>query len=277
MTPTDHAPSTARPISSFPPARRRLLRRAGVVPVLVGLAFVLGGCQLPTFGAFRGATKQGQTEFTLWSQMVILGLIVAIIVWLLIFWAIVRYRRRDDHIPRQFHENIPIEVIYTVIPLVLVGVVFYGTVIAENKIDAVATKPTEIVNVTGFRWGWRFSYEDSTGASQHVLVETASEPKLLALPATSTEYPQLVLPANSTVRIVLKSSDVIHGFYIPEFNFSRYAQPGVTNTFDFTTTTAGVFRGQCSQYCGLYHAEMLFSVRVESPTDFTQWLSSNRT
>jgi cytochrome c oxidase subunit 2 len=209
--------------------------------------------------------------------MVILGLVVAIFVWLLIFWAIIRYRRRDDHIPRQFHENIPIEVIYTVIPLVLVGVIFYGTVIAENKIDAVSSKPTVIINVTGFRWGWRFSYADSTGTSQHVLVQTAAEPKLLAQPATSSQYPQLVLPVNSTVRIVLQSSDVVHGFYIPEFNFSRYAQPGVINTFDFTTTNVGVFRGQCSQYCGLYHAEMLFNVKVESQSEFSQWLTSNRT
>ena len=85
-----------------------------------------------------------------------------------------------------------------------------------------------------------------------------------------------MLPDNATVRIVLNSLDTIHGFYVPAFNFSRYAQPGVTNTFDLTTSTNGVFPGQCTQYCGLYHSEMLFSVRVESQSSFDSWLSSEQ-
>jgi len=204
-----------------------------------------------------------------------LGVAVAVLVWGLIFWSMIRYRRRDDRIPRQFHQNIPIEIIYTVIPVLLVGVIFYATVISENKVDAVASKPSEIINVTAYRWGWRFAYENSSGASQNVLIQTRAEPKLLAQSATSSEYPQLVLPDNATVRIVLESSDVVHGFYIPAFNFSRYAQPGVINEFDFTPTTTGVFRGQCAQYCGLYHSEMLFSVKVVSQSDFSTWLSAS--
>ena len=204
-----------------------------------------------------------------------LGVAVAVLVWGLIFWSMIRYRRRDDRIPRQFHQNIPIEIIYTVIPVLLVGVIFYATVISENKVDAVVSKPSEIINVTAYRWGWRFAYENSSGASQNVLIQTRAEPKLLAQSATSSEYPQLVLPDNATVRIVLESSDVVHGFYIPAFNFSRYAQPGVINEFDFTPTTTGVFRGQCAQYCGLYHSEMLFSVKVVSQSDFSTWLSAS--
>jgi len=276
VTPTDHNHVTNRETTHGASARKSLFRRAATVPVLVLTALALGGCKLPTFGAFRGATTQGQTEFKLWSLLVILGVIVAVIVWGLIFWAIIRYRRRDDRIPRQFHENIPIEVFYTVVPVLLVGVIFYGTVVAENKIDAVSKHPAEVINVTAYRWGWRFAYSDSAGVSQNVLIATTAQPKLMALPATSPEYPQLVLPAHSTVRIVLQSADVIHGFYIPAFNFSRYAQPGVTNVFDFTTTTVGTYRGQCAQYCGLYHAEMLFSVKVVPQNTFSSWLASNR-
>ena len=275
VAPTDHDHEVTRPTQDASHPRGQILRRLSGVPVIVLIAIALGGCRLPTFGAFRGATKQGQTEFTLWSWLVMLGLAVAIIVWGLIFWSRVRYRRRDDKIPRQFHENIPIEIIYTVIPVLLVGVIFYATVVSENKIDAIKAKPAEIINVTAYRWGWRFAYENSSGASQNVLIQTKAEPSLAALPATSSEYPQLVLPDNATVRIVLQSSDVIHGFYIPAFNFSRYAQPGVVNEFDFTPTTTGVFRGQCAQYCGLYHSEMLFSVRVVSQSDFATWLSAS--
>jgi cytochrome c oxidase subunit 2 len=156
---------------------------------------------------------------------------------------------------------------------------FWFTVLSENNIDAVSAHPNEIVNVTAYRWGWRFSYEDGGGHSQNVLIQTAAEPTLLAQPITSPEYPQLVLPDHATIRIQLSSADVIHGFYIAAFNFSRYAMPGTPGSqqqFDFTTTTDGVFRGQCSQYCGLYHSEMLFSVKVESATSFDQWLSGQQ-
>ena len=247
--------------------------------VLLGGALLLGGCQVPTFGAFRGATVQGHDEFKLWFGTVVAGLIVAVVVWLLIFWAIIRYRRRrgDDRIPRQFNVNHVLEVIYTVIPIIIVLVLFYFTVVTENEIDnPPSSHPSEIVHVLAYRWGWQFTYDSSADKPQGVVIRTTAQPRYYAYPATSKEYPQMVLPVGETVEIVLTSNDVIHGFYVPEFNFSRYAQPGLTNTIYFTTTTKGVFRGQCTQYCGLYHAEMLFSVRVVSPTAFASWLGSQQ-
>lgn len=241
---------------------------------------LLGGCNLPTFGGYRGATTQARDEFKLWSWMVIAGIIVAAIVYALIVWASFAYlrkRRGEDHIPRQFHKNVPLEIVYTVIPVIICAGIFFFTVLTENNVDAVTSSPGEIVHVLAYRWGWRFTYYNSHGTYQGVRIQTAAEPELLAQPATSKEYPQLVLPKGENVRIVLSSEDVIHGFYIPEFNFSRYAQPGVTNVFDFTPTTAGIFRGQCSQFCGLYHAEMLFSVRVVSSSGFTNWLQTEQT
>ena len=274
MTPSDRSPSVrARRRFGLTPSR---LRRVGPALALIGAAAVLGGCQAPTFGAFRGATTQGKDEFKLWVGMFTAGLVVAVLVWLLIFWAVIRYRRKDDSIPRQFHTHIPLEITYTIIPFVIVFVIFYFTVVTENEVDAVTTHPAEVVHVTGFRWGWEFQYQDASGKSQGVTIETAGEPQKLAQPYTSSQYPQLVLPANETVRIVLDSRDVIHGFYIPAFNFSRYAQPGYTNVFDFTPTETGIFAGQCSQYCGLYHAEMLFSVKVTSDASFNSWLQSEQ-
>ena len=245
-----------------------------VVALLVVASFVLGGCQLPTFGAFRGATVQGKDEFKIWSGMFLAGLIVAIFVWGLIFWAVFKYRRRSDVMPRQTQNHIALEVTYTVIPLIMVLIIFYFTVLTENNVDAVSAHPNEIVTVDAYRWGWKFTYADGSGASQGVTIRTAAEPKVLAQPATSSQYPQLVLPDNATIRIVLESNDVIHGFYVPAFNFSRYAQPGVINTFDLTTAADGVFPGQCTQYCGWYHSEMLFSVKVEPESAFQGWLTS---
>lgn len=238
---------------------------------------MLGGCKAPSYFAFRGATTQGHDTFKLWSAMMTAGIIVAIIVWALIFWAVFRYRRSrvGAGMPHQFHSNIPVEILYTTIPVLIVAGIFWGTVLTENNVDAVSKHPAEIVHVTAYRWGWRFAYYSGAGADQHVLVQTSGTPRNAALPATSSVYPQLVLPVNSTVRIDLVSADVVHEMYVPAFDFGRYAQPGHENTWDFTPTRTGVFRGQCAEYCGLYHAEMLFSVRVVSTTQFQQWLSSH--
>jgi cytochrome c oxidase subunit 2 len=278
--PSSHAPGPGGEAAPAP-ARRRRARRLAAPLLLLGTALALGGCDvnsLPTFGAFHGATEQGQDEFKLWFGTAIAGLAVAVVVWGLIFWSVFAYRRRrgNDGIPRQFHNNFRLEVIYTTLPIIIVGVLFYFTVVTENEITNVSSRPAEVVNVLAYRWGWQFSYESGAGKSQGVVVRTSAQPTLLAQPATSKQYPQMVLPKGVTTRIVLRTNDVIHGFYVPEFNFSRYAQSGIFNTFDFTPTTGGVFRGQCTQYCGLYHAEMLFSVRVVSPGQFQQWLSAEQ-
>ena len=251
------------------------LRRVTRFLLFSTIALALGGCTLPTFGGFRGATTQGQAEFKLWSWMTMAGLVVAAIVWGLILWAVIAYRRRDpDKMPRQFHSNAFVEVIYTAVPLIIIGVIFFYTVKTENTVDALAPHPAVTVRVTGFQWGWSFSYRDPQG-KQIALVETAqARPPVLAGNPTSAEYPQFVLPLGETTQIVLESADVVHGFYIPAFNFSRYALPGVTNNFDFTPVHTGVFAGHCAQYCGLYHAEMLFSVRVVRPGAFQAWLST---
>jgi cytochrome c oxidase subunit II len=277
LAPVTGHPHRLTPSTPENPRPRRVRRIIATPAALLLGALALGGCQVPTFGAFRGATAQGKDEFKLWTGFAISGLVVLVLVGALILWAALAYRRKGpDHFPKQFHEHIPLEITYTVIPFVIVGVLFAYTAIVENKVDAVSTHPNEVVHVVAYRWGWRFNYEDGSGRSQNVLIQTTAKPKALAQPATSSEYPQLVLPDNATIRIVLDSADVVHGFYIPEFNFSRYAQPGFTNIFDFTTTTAGVFTGQCSQFCGIYHSEMLFSVRVTSQSSFNQWLTAQQ-
>jgi cytochrome c oxidase subunit 2 len=253
-------------------------RRFAQFSLLTALALVLGGCTLPSFGAFRGATTQGQTEFRLWSWMTIAGLLVAVIVWGLILWAVIAYRRRDpDRIPKQFQSNGPLEVVYTALPLIIVGVIFFYTVVAENRIDAQASNPAVRIEVTGFQWGWSFSYQDPAG-KQIALVETAQpRPPLLAASPLSSEYPRFELPVGETTQITLVSHDVVHTFYIPAFNFGRQALPGYPNVFDFTPVKAGVYAGHCATYCGLYHSEMLFSVAVVTPGAFHVWLKSHST
>jgi cytochrome c oxidase subunit II len=216
---------------------------------------VLGGCQLPTFGDYRGATTQGRDAFKLWQGFFIAGLVLGGIVSLMILWAVFRYRRRSDEIPLQTQYHRLFEITYTVLPIIAVLILFAFTVVTENEVDALP-KNNVPITVTAFQWGWQFYYP-STGK----IVE-----------GVINQSPQMVIPTGQNVQITLKSADVIHGFYVPEFNFSRYAQPGHVNQFTFTALHNGVYRGQCTQLCGLYHSLMLFSVKSVSPSDFQAWV-----
>jgi cytochrome c oxidase subunit II len=228
---------------------RRLLPLAILAPI------VLGGCEVPDFGAYKGVTSQGQDAYKLWQGFFIAGLIVGGFVLLLIIWAVFRYRRRHEGIPRQTQYRHGIEIAYTILPILIVAALFVFTVITENEVDAIP-KSQVTIDVTAFQWGWQFYYP-ATG--KVVVGETLEEP-------------QMVMPINEAVTIHLESADVIHGFYVPEFNFSRYAQPGVVNSFNFNVLHTGVYRGQCTQLCGLYHSLMLFSVKAVTPANFEAWV-----
>jgi cytochrome c oxidase subunit II len=252
-----------------PGSRRPRWRRWGV-GLAIAAPLALTGCNVyPSYGASRGVTKQGQETFKLYSGMMTTGIIVGGLVGLLILWTIIRYRRRSDDMPRQFHENVPIEILYTVIPVIIVGFLFAFTVLTENNVDAIqpvnatltsSGQPVVDVTVTAFQWGWRFSYPN---LNVSVAGETTNGP--------GNHGPQMVVPVGQTVQVTLVSNDVIHGFYVHDFNFSRYALPGVTNRFDLDVLHTGTFPGQCTQICGLYHSEMLFTVRAVTPGVFTAW------
>lgn len=222
----------------------------------MAVALLLAGCQLPSFGAYKGVTSQGQDAYKLWQLFFIAGAVVFLIVFFLILWAVLRYRRKSDAIPPQTQYHTLFEIVYTVVPILLVFVLFAFTFVTENEVDALSTGDPLTVNVTGFQWGWQFQYP---GYDVKVI-------------GVETEDPTMVLPANRTVRVFLRSKDVVHGFYVPQFNFSRYALPGVTNQFDLNIQHTGTFRGQCTQFCGLYHSLMVFQVKAVTPAQFTAWV-----
>ncbi len=220
---------------------------------------LLTGCQLPSFGAYKGATSQGRSTFHLWQGFFIAGLIVGGFTLLLITWAIFRYRRRSDEMPVQTQYHTLTEITYTVVPILIVLGLFWATVVVENKVTAVEPHPATVIHVYAFQWGWEFEYANGV----KVIGQT-------------TAAPTMVVPTGQTTRIYLRSYDVLHGFYVPEFNFSRYASPGYWTSFDLDVLHNGVYRGQCTQLCGLYHSIMFFNVRSVSPTAYATWLRATR-
>ena len=236
------------------------------------LTFRLLGATLPLlllaacdsrFGAPEGATQEGRSIRELYQLMFYVAIAVAGTVYLLILWSLVRYRRKKDSedLPPQFRKHIPLEVLYTIIPLLIVGWLFYETWRTERPIDDLEPGETAVtVHAVGFQWQWRFEYPDQG----------------FSFTGTPSFEPEIWLPVGQKVHFELTAPDVIHSFYIPEFLFKRDAIPGMVNEFDLLIEEAGVYRGECAEYCGLDHLEMNFTVRGVSPAEFEDWVAEQK-
>jgi len=237
--------------------RGRGLRRVRRLAALPVAALILSGCTVPGFGATPGDTTSSKSVFHLWQGFSIGAVIVGGLVIVLMAWSIVMHRRKSDAIPAQTQYHLPLEIIYTVVPILIVIGLFAATLVVENK-EVANPKTDVVVDVNAFQWGWEFLYP---GHNAFVYGQT-------------TQSPIMEIPAGENVHVNLTSTDVIHGFYVHAFNFSRFALPGVTNQFTFVPTSTGTFFGQCTQLCGLYHSLMFFRVKVVTPAEYQTWLNS---
>ena len=210
------------------------------------------------------ATEQADHVFYLWRYAWIAALVTGIIVWGLIFWVVVRYRRRhDDEIPIQTRYNLPLEIFYTIAPIIMVIVFFNATINAQNAVLQ-DTEQDRTINVVGQQWSWTFNYTDDE--------VTGGEGTNVYSSGTASEIPTLWLPVGETTQFNLYSPDVIHSFGIPAFLMTMDVVPGRINHFEVTPDTIGEYRGKCRELCGAYHSRMLFNVKVVSVEDYEQHL-----
>jgi cytochrome c oxidase subunit II len=226
-------------------------RRALVAVVVLALLPGCGGYGLP-----EPASDNGDQILGLWRGAVLAGLAVAALIWALVAWSILRYRRRNDDLPSQTPENIPLEIAYTVTPLLVVAVLFGFTMVTQERVTGAEDRPDLEVEVVGFQWSWEFRYTDLG-----VEVESMGE-----------EDPVLVLPVGATVRFDLVAVDVNHSFWVPEFLEKRDLIPRVDNAIDLEVTRAGEWTGRCAEFCGLKHWAMRFGVRAVPQDEFDRWV-----
>ena len=261
----------------------RRLRRALTGGVLA-LGVVLGtaGCSSNAFtrmGWLPPVTKQGQVALSLWQGDWIAAWIVGVIVWAGILWAIIFHRKRSEKMPDQVRYNLPIEILYTVLPFIMVGVIFFYTARDENYITALPKNPNVIVNVTGFQWSWQFQYPQypvaPKGAPRTVVTE-AGQMWNPTLPASQQNLPTFEIPVGETVQFNLTSIDVIHSFWVVPFEFKRDVIPGYANHFAVTPTVTGSFIGRCSELCGTFHSRMLFQIKIVTAAQFDQWIHAQQ-
>jgi cytochrome c oxidase subunit II len=185
-----------------------------------------------------------------------------------IVYAILRYRRRDDRLPDQLHGNNLVEMIWTAIPTVIVLILFVLSSIALGAVEARSEHPSVTIEVDGFQWQWDFRYLDGDTDPANDVVVTG----------TPANPPVMALPINEPVRLILRSRDVIHAFYVPQFLIKRDLIPvpedQSLNELELNVTEVGTYGGQCAEFCGDLHARMTFSVEGMTRADFEAWLAA---
>jgi cytochrome c oxidase subunit 2 len=239
---------------------------------LAGVAVVLAGCSKDSDNALaraafpKAASDRSGAIFDLWIAEWTIAAVVGIGVFGLIVWSVLRYRRRsDDYIPPQVRYNLPIEVLYTLAPIIVIAALFFHTVETQQEIDERVDDPDHTVTVVGQKWGWTFIYEGEESLGGETDVFDVGNPENLA---------ELWLPVDETVEFNLESPDVIHSFWVPEFYYKMDVFPGENdNAFQMTPTREGTFRGRCAEFCGTYHNRMLFDLHVVSAEEYEQHLA----
>jgi cytochrome c oxidase subunit 2 len=254
-------------------SQRRVGRIAALAVIAIASAVTLSGCSAKNAFALGwphgGITKQSNEMYNLWIGTVIAAAVVGLMVYALIFWCVIRYRKRagaPDELPSQTRYNLPIELIYTVIPFLIIAVLFYYTARAETDVDKISAHPQVNVSIVAFKWNWEFQYDDATAK-----MPDGTPVREIG---NSSYVPILVLPTDKTIEFTEHSQDVIHSFWVPAVLFKRDVFPGnVYNHFQVTLNKTGAYVGRCAELCGTYHSQMNFELYAVTPTEYQQYLA----
>lgn len=259
------------------PIRNRRLLRWVAVPLGLVTALALAGCtqqQLQGFLPGDGkTTNHAPVVVGLWVTSWIVLIVVGLITWGLIIWAAIAYRRRKGQtgLPVQLRYNLPIEMFYTIVPLVLVIGFFAFTARDQTIIETPTKNPDVTIEVFAKRWSWDFNYVNENTYSAGVQAGFKPDGSI-----DTSNLPVLVLPLNKTVEIKIESRDVAHSFWIVDFLYKKDSIPGKTNYMYFTPTELGTYQGKCAELCGEYHSLMLFRVKVVSDVDYQAYIAAQK-
>jgi cytochrome c oxidase subunit 2 len=207
-------------------------------------------------------TREGVAIKELYDVVFYIAAVIFFVVEGLIVWTVIRYRRKpgDNELPPQTHGNNLVEVIWTAIPLVIVLVLFVMSWQTLNDIEGTAADETEVrVTAVAAQYQWTFEYHDADGNTVFTQI----------IPQGQGEG--MTIPVGEVVHVQLRSPDVIHAFYVPQFLFKRDVVPGRVNDFTFTAEETGTYRGQCAELCGAFHGSMVVEVRVVTRAEYDEW------
>ena len=243
-----------------PQAPSRIIALFLIAPALL----VLTGCsQVSGLGFEENLSSVNDISLSLWQGAWIAAGVVGLITLILIVWPAIFHRKKvgAPEFPKQTQYNVPVEIAYTIIPFIIVAVLFYFTAVKESQITE--KSPTTVaheIGVEGIQWSWQFMYPEA--GPKAIVTGTPAQP------------PTLYVPLGERVRYTITSNDVVHGFWIPAFMIQIQNLPGVTNHLEFTANKLGSFPGRCNILCGRNHSQMIFTVKVVTPSEYQNYLDT---
>lgn len=263
----------------------------------------------PTDGAigFQPSVTTIMDSITAFHNGLLMPIITIIVIFVtgLLIWVMLRYNEKTNPKPARFTHNTLVEIVWTVVPILILIVIaipsfgvltdqmttpdgerkYLGSSIFSRENGEKIPAPEVTVTVTGVQWSWTYTYndlndatydsymlkEDTDGNTKGRLEWKPNQPKLLAVDN------ELVVPVNTTVRVLVTATDVIHAFAVPAFGIKTDAVPGRINETWFNARKEGMYYGQCSELCGKDHAFMPIAVRVVSKEEFKAWSDKLKT
>jgi cytochrome c oxidase subunit 2 len=230
--------------------------RLGLVPLLSAVAVALVADPV---AAQASATSGLINELN--NNLLYVAIPITIVTEAILIYTVIRFRRSDEAKPTK--ENRRLEITWTVataIVLLFVGVASYGVLANPNVtyVEGMSDGPGEgdvVVEAEAYQWGWNMYYPEEGNVSTNA---------------------QIVIPVDTDVYFRVTSTDVIHGFAVPELGLKQDAMPGATNTIKTVAHEEGEYQGYCTEYCGVAHSQMYFTVEVVSQEEYQQWLDEQQ-
>lgn len=242
-----------------PPQARRLRRIATPAIVAAGTVLMAGCAKNETQSVFTPKGANARNINNLQTKVMVAACVVGVIVFFFVFFAVYKFKDRGQPIPGQGHGNSMIEIGTVVVSALVLGVIAVPT--TQTIFELAKTNDCKtVVNVTGQRWWWEYSYPVQAGISKPIV--------------TSGE---LVIPTGQCVLLRVQSRDVIHSYWIPALNGKKDAVPGRVQPLRLEADHPGIFDGQCTEFCGLSHANMKMEAVALTPTDFATWVTKQTT
>ena len=224
---------------------------------------------------FQNAASESMREIVAFHNNLLLPIIIAISVFVLflMLYACVRFRASANPNPSKRTHNVTVEVLWTLIPCLILIVMAVPSFKILYKQDAIP-KADLTIKAIGYQWYWGYEYPDENIIFDSYMIEEedlkANQPRLLAVDN------EVVVPVNKVVKVLITANDVLHAWALPSFGVKRDAVPGRINETWFKAEKEGTYYGQCSELCGIKHAFMPITVKVVSEEEYQEWLSEAR-
>ena len=198
-------------------------------------------------------------------------IVVSVFVLALLLWVVVRYNAAANPTPKKFTHNMTVEVIWTIVPVLILVAIAWKSFPLIYKQERIPANAELTLKVVGNSWFWNLEYPD-LGVSIAANLLPEDEARAQGRPYLLATTEPLLVPVDTTVRVLVTSNDVIHAFAMPAFGVKEDAIQGRVNETWFNVERAGVFYGQCSELCGINHAYMPIEIHAVSRAEFDAWV-----